>query len=160
KPLTADGEAFVDVGSIDPTTKTGTMQNILAPVSITSPVVVELDDSNDPTGRNVTVNVVNEVVQVTNMAPAPISINVFGPGIFGAFALHIFQLFGGRGRNTFNVLDTPNAFRFGQQETATAIFTGTGGDTVNVRGTSSEELNIIGGSRQPAHDLVTIGNNG
>jgi hypothetical protein len=156
KPLTADGEGAVIVGS-DGTPNTGNMQRIQAQLSLGSDNFVTLDDSNDPFGRNVTLNVVNEVVQVTNMAPAPISFNVFGGEfLFGVNDLDRLNLRGGRGRNTFNVLDTPNAFRFGNQETDTNIFTGPSGDSVNVLGTSSRQLNIIGQAR----DSVHIGNNG
>src|SRR5262249_16419132 len=68
KALTADGELVVNVGKISGTTNTGTLQRILAPLSLGVDGGVTLDDSNDPTGRNVTLNVVNEVGSVTNMS--------------------------------------------------------------------------------------------
>jgi hypothetical protein len=150
KPLTVEGDAtFVNVG------KAGNLQGILAPVSLTNDKFVTLDDSNDSVGQNVTVNVANEVVQVTGMGGAPISATVFGADIFGNNDLKDLKMFGGHGHNTFNILDTPNAFRFFNQETTTEIFTGTGGDTVNLRGTSSRTLAIQGQAR----DTVSIGNN-
>jgi hypothetical protein len=155
KPLTADDNSFITVGSVNTGTKTGTLQNIRAPLSLGTAVPVQLDDSADPTGRNVTLNVVNNVVQVTNMAPAPISVAV-QEGPFNGDVLRLFQLFGGRGHNTFNVLDTPAAFLFFTNQTETDIFTGASGDQVFVRGTHSADLEVNGGGR----DLVTIGNNG
>jgi hypothetical protein len=162
KPLTADANDEVIVGTtaldsfgfVIP--GSGNMQNIMAPLFFTNDQRVWLDDSNDPTGQNVTLNVVNEVAQVTHMAPAPININVFGAQIFGRNDLIDLRLYGGRAHNTFDVLDTPVAFRFGFTETQTNLFTGPSNDTVNVRGTHSAPLNIIGRSRE----LVTIGNNG
>jgi hypothetical protein len=82
---------------------------------------------------------------------------VFGADILGFNDLDLLQIVGGRAHNTFNVLDTPNAFRLGiGQETFTSIFTGPSGDFVNVRGTHSEFLEIF----NQANNSVTIGNNG
>src|SRR5262249_52734483 len=67
------------------------------------------------------------------------------------------SLFGGGGHNTFNILDTPAAFVFFQKTTHTTIHTGFAGDTVNVRRTTSQALNILGTS---GRDTVNIGNNG
>jgi hypothetical protein len=161
RPLSADGEHSVTVGSTNVnsfgvvTSGSGTMQNIRAPLSLGTDTIVNLDDDIDPIGRNVTLNVVDGVVQVDNMAPARISCNVQG-GFLGISDLNTFELIGGRGRNTFNVLDTPAAFFFFQNQTATGIFTGPAGDTVNVLGTHSENLGIVGLAR----DSVHIGNNG
>jgi hypothetical protein len=129
------------------------MQNILAPLSLGTAGVVQLDDSGDPTGRNVTLNVVNNVAQVTNMAPAPISVAV-QEGPLNIDTLGSLQIFGGVAHNTFNVLDTPAAFRFLSNVTETDIVTGASGDFVNVLGTHSANLDIIGQAR----DAVTIGN--
>jgi hypothetical protein len=162
KPLTVDSNDFIFVGSnvLDQfgnlVPGSGNMRNIQGPLFLTNDRSVDLDDSNDPTGQNVTMNVVNEVAQVTNMAPAPINVNVFGADIFGFNDLVVLRLFAGRAHNTFNVLDTPAAFRFGETRTSTDLFTGPSNDTVTVRGTHSDPLNIIGRSRE----LVTIGNNG
>jgi hypothetical protein len=153
KPLTADDNSFFDVGNADFANPQGNMQNILAPLSLGTANVVQLDDSGDPTGRNVTLNVVNNVVQITNMAPAPISIAV-QEGPLNTHTLGELQLFGGRAHNTFNVLDTPAAFLFFNNVTGTDIFTGPGGDFVNVLGTHSNLLSIQGQAR----DAVTIGN--
>jgi hypothetical protein len=162
KPLTADSNDFVNVGSavVDQAGNlvpgSGNMQNIRGPLFLTNDRSVNLDDSNDPTGQNVTMNVVDEVVQVNNMARAPININVFGADIFGSNDLIVLRLFGGRGHNTFNVLDTPLSFRFGATHTSTDIFTGPSNDTVNVLGTHSAPLNIVG----KGSNVVNIGNNG
>jgi hypothetical protein len=155
KPLTADDNSHFDVGNADFGVggQPGNMQNILAPLSLGTAGVVQLDDSGDPTGRNVTLNVVNNVAQVTNMAPAPISIAV-QEGPLNLDTLGSLQLFGGHAHNTFNVLDTPAAFRFLLNVTETDIVTGTSGDFVTVLGTHSANLNIIGQGR----DAVTIGN--
>jgi hypothetical protein len=153
KPLTADDNNFFEVGSVDSSTRTGTMQNILAPLSLGTASVVKLDDTADPTGRNITLNVVNNVAQVTNMAPVPISVAV-QEGFLNLDVLGIFELRGGRGHNTFNVLDTPAAFLAGVNVTETDIQTGTSGDFVNVLGTHSGNLLIQGQAR----DVVTIGN--
>jgi hypothetical protein len=152
KPLTADAEENVTVGNFAGT-GLGNMQNIQAPVSLTNVNHVTLDDGNGPPTQNATVNVVNEVVQVTGLAPAPISIGVFGANIFGANDLTSLNIFGGVVRDTFNVLDTPNAFRFGAQETTTTITTGFALDRVNVLGTSSKELRIV----NQGNDVVSIG---
>jgi hypothetical protein len=155
KPLVADDNNFFEVGSVDTGPRTGTMRNILAPLSLGTANAVKLDDSGDPTGQNITLNVVNNVVQVTGMGGAPISVAV-QEGPLNLDVLGAFEIFGGRGHNTFNVLDTPAAFLAFTNVTVTGIVTGTSGDTVNVRGTHSDDLFIEGQAR----DTVTIGNNG
>jgi hypothetical protein len=152
KPLAADDNGNFFLGSIAFTSR-GNMQNILAPLSLGTATEVFLDDRADPTGRNVTLNVVNNVAQVTNMAPAPISIAV-QQGPLNRDVLSSLELYGGQAHNTFNVLDTPAAFIFFTNITNTQINTGPSGDFVNVLGTHSAFLNIVG----RAHDVVDIGN--
>jgi hypothetical protein len=157
KPLAADDNNNFDVGgSSDDSEFDGNMQNILAPLSLGTANAMFLDDSADPTGQNITLNVVNNVVQVSGMAPAPISIAV-QQGALNLDVLGDLELFGGRGFNTFNVLDTPAAFFFGSNITETGINTGSSGDQVNVLGTHSANLNIVG---KAFGGFVTIGNNG
>src|SRR5262249_13587043 len=103
KPVTTDAEGLILVGSTDAfLNHPGSMQNILAPLSLGGAQGLVLDDRADPFGQNVTLNVVNEVVSVTGMAPAPIRCNVFA-GFLGDFDMEFIQLMGGRAHNTFNV---------------------------------------------------------
>jgi hypothetical protein len=150
KPVTFDGGATtVNVG------KAGSMQGILAPVSIGASQKVTLDDSNDPTGQNVTVDNPNGVTTVTGLArSATISLT----DASGTVALQHFAIKGGSGANTFNILNTPNAVLLSSDPgTVTRLDTGTGNDTINVKGTSSFDLDIEG---QSGFDQVHIGNNG
>jgi hypothetical protein len=154
KPVTAGGENSVLVGSTSDTVP-GTLQNIRAPLSLGSNPNVFLEDRADPSGHFLTVNVVNFVVSVTDMAPFPITCNVFG-GFFGELDLQTFKLRGGEGHNIWNILDTPGATRFSENVTTTDIFSGPSNDQVTVRGTSSSILNLQGQSR----DSVFIGHFG
>src|SRR5262249_15359682 len=64
-PVTPDANASVKVG------KAGSMQGILASLSLGSDDVIELNDSADQFGKNVTMNVVDGVVNVTDLTPLP-----------------------------------------------------------------------------------------
>jgi hypothetical protein len=158
KPVTLDGRTL---GSIT-VGKAGNMQGILAPVSLADAAGVTLDDSADPSGQNVTVNVANNLVTVAGLAHfATISFQVNDGTQQGFNDLGFLDILGGHGGNTFNVLDTPEAASivfpfFIPHHTLTTISAGTGGDTVNVRGTHSELLTLTG----TGHSTVHIGNNG
>jgi hypothetical protein len=138
----------------------GTMQDIREGVFLTSANTVVLDDSADFIGRNITMQVHQgfgfNFTEIDNMAPGQIFIGTQG-GFLNSNPLQQLSLFGGGGHNTFNILDTPAAFVFFQKTTHTTIHTGFDGDTVNVRRTTSVELDILGTS---GRDTVNIGNNG
>jgi hypothetical protein len=152
-PVTVENEVNFFVGN-------GTMQDIREGVFLTSANNVVLDDSADFIGRNITVQVHQgsdfNFTEIDNMAPGQIFIGTQG-GFLNTNTLNQFSLFGGGGHNTFNILDAPAAFAFFQNLTHTTIHTGSAGDTVNVRRTTSVELDILGSS---GRDTVNIGNNG
>jgi hypothetical protein len=169
KSLVAGNEDAFFVGTLDeaptrgsvPPVGFGNMQNIRAGLSLNSARTVVLDDATDLTGRNVTMEVLKggiapDLGVVQHMAPADILFNTQG-GLFNSNTLDQLSLYGGHGHNTFNILDTPAAFSFFQNQTHTSIFTGADGDTVNVLRTTSLELDIQG---QSGRDTVNIGNNG
>jgi hypothetical protein len=151
KAVTADGESGITVG------KAGNMQGILAPLSLGSDLSVTLDDSLDPIGRNVTMNVLNGVVSITGITGLPtatISFNESG-GLFGDDLLRL-TINGGSGGNTFNILNTPAAFEFlVGNVTETVLNAGIGNDTVNVLANSSSLLEI---QAQTGSNTVNIGN--
>src|SRR5262249_46184375 len=141
KPVTFDGGAVnVNVG------KSGNMQGILAAVSLGADQNVTLDDSNDPTGQNVTVDDPHGTTTVTGLARFA-TISFDDTDANNTIALTNFNINGGSGVNTFNILNTPfgilDAFDPG---TVTTLNTGTGNDLINVKGTSSFVLTIDGQS--------------
>jgi len=152
-PVTVENEDNFFVGN-------GTMQDIREGVFLTSANNVVLDDSADFLGRNITMQVHQgfgfNFTEIDNMAPGQIFIGTQG-GFLNSNTLDQLSLFGGGGHNTFNILDTPAAVVFFQKTTHTTIHTGFAGDTVNVRRTTSVELDIVGTS---GRDTVNIGNNG
>jgi hypothetical protein len=159
KPVTVDGQndlRFVTLG------KNGSVQDILAPVSFSNFLPegftdgggdVTVDDSADPFGRTVTLNVADGTTTLSNLAPATISFDD---------TVKFLTLDGGSGGNTFNVLDTPHEvfglppFSFGHFPEV-FLNSGLGNDTVNVLRSFSISLDIDG---QAGGDLVNLGSNG
>src|SRR5262249_31939935 len=100
KPVTVDGQAdlgFVTLGA------NGSVQGILAPVSFSNFLPegfldgggdVTVNDSADPIGRTVTLDVANGTTILSNLAPAPISFDN---------TVKFLTIDGGSGGNTFNV---------------------------------------------------------
>jgi hypothetical protein len=145
KPLTSDSNdsSFVFLGN-------GNMQGITAPVSLGANQNVTLDDRNDPTGQNVTMNASPGgifsagTITVAGLARfATISFNTDSLGFTEYFVR------GGTGHNTFNILNTIGL--------VADLNTGLGSDTVNVLGTSATRLSIEGFN---GFDTINIGNNG
>jgi Ca2+-binding RTX toxin-like protein len=157
RPVTVDGQA--DVGTVN-LGKAGSVQGIQAPVTLTnlgakgftfSPHGYDLniDDSADPTGRTVTMTAGTGVATISNLAQAPINFDESG--------LDNLTINGGRGADTFNVLNTPADLEiFGISLTTTLINAGDGNDTINVFATSS----ILTVDGQAGGSQVHIGNGG
>jgi hypothetical protein len=153
-PVTVDGQ--FDIGTLNLGTN-GSVQEIPAPIFVTElngkdvrAGHVILDDSADPVGRDVSVNVVNGLCSVDGLAPA--SINITDDGI------EPLDIRGGPGGNTFTIRNAPNNgggfFSFGSLD----LFAGSGNDTVNVlRNPGHSDVAIHG---QGGHDTVRLGNNG
>lgn len=149
RAVTLDGADTVIVGNA------GDMRGILAPLSLGISATVVLDDSADPTGRNVTMNVVGGVGTVSGLTQFPITYET--GGLLGDL-LFDFSVETGAGADTITVLDTSSVFRFPIGDVGrTFIDTGGGADTVNVLASSAPLLSIEGTS---GRDTVRIGNNG
>jgi hypothetical protein len=139
-PVTFDGGNVVKVG------KAGNMQGIQAALNLGPDNAVTLDDSADPNGQWVTMNATGGVVTVSGLANAPIHFDESGY----ADTVNLFNVTikGGRGDNTFNILDTTSYWTpFFSNQTGTDIYTGSGQhNTVYLQGSSSEAVNIHTGS--------------
>jgi hypothetical protein len=128
----------------------GSVQGLLSGADIDNTLgftALTVDDSNDTVGRNVTMDVFADGgAQIVGLDPS-------GGGPFGIFYVvkdvSSVTVNGGSGGNTFTINDTA----FNNFPLITTINSGTGIDTVNVRGTTGK-LTING---QNGSDRVTIG---
>ncbi len=115
-------------------------QNLNGALSIASTggaVALTVDDSQDTTGRTVTLN----ASQLSGLTPTAINL---------ASSLSSLTVKGGSGGNTFNVTGTPD-------NVGVTLDTGDGDDTVNVQGTGSGGSLTIDTQGSPLADQVTLG---
>jgi Ca2+-binding RTX toxin-like protein len=112
-------------------------------VSISGNAALTVDDINNTTARNATLN----TGSLTSFAPAPITWSTYGGYLAGISSLTIW---GGNAGNTFTVTNTASF------SSPINLNTGGGNDSVTVLATNGA-LNINGWSGQ---DSVKVGNNG
>ena len=125
----------------------GSVQGIRGPVFVSnagSRSTLNVDDSGDAAGRTVTLSAANGIEFVAGLAPAEIR--------YFASDVSAVSISAGPGGNTFTVNDTPDNL----VHPVTTLNTGTGVDTVNVRGTTGP-LAVNG---QNGRDTVNVGAGG
>jgi hypothetical protein len=150
KPVTVDGQFDIGTATVG---ADGSVQGVLAPVTfthfngaLTGNLII--DDSADPTGRTVTMDVANGRASVAGLST--------GTVFFDQDGIDDLTVKGGGGGNTFEVLNTPSGGVDGL--TTIDLQTGVGQDLVHARGVTAHTTLFVEG--QSGRDSVVVGDDG